>query len=68
MCGGGKSSPAPKPKPITTVENGVADNSNAQRKASIVASSTQQQQPSSFGSELGAGSAASPAMPQQGGL
>ena len=66
MCGGGKSSPAPKPARKTVLENAVADNSNAQRKASIVASSTQQQQPASFGSELGAGSAAAPTMPAGG--
>lgn len=55
MCGGGGSKKAPKP--VVTPQanpNAVADTSNdAQRRAAVVAS-TDQQQPTTFGSELGA--------------
>jgi hypothetical protein len=54
MCGGGGSKKAPKP--VVTPQanpNAVADTSNdAQRRAAVVASTDQQ--PTTFGSELGA--------------
>lgn len=60
MCFGSKKSAAPAPAPAPVAQpnpNNVADNSNdVQRKATVVAASSQ---PASFGSELGSSSPSS---------
>lgn len=57
MCGGGGSSkPKPAPQAYRPNPNAVADTSNdALQRQAVVASTAAQDQPQSFGSQLGTG-------------
>lgn len=72
MCFGGKSKSSPQttpaPTPPTQFAYVNADQSNSQQRQAAVMSSTAQNNPASFGSELGAGGGAATGVNNTGGV